>query len=237
LLAEIRRLRGAVHSTANVTVTQPDARAPVESETFPSVPVASPTLDALPRAPETGDDVQNPLLRDRPWFFTPTPEMPILIGEATDVAFATRFRQDLMGDSQKHFARTQNVQDEVILSLCSLDCPWPTPSRARFLTKVMLNTACRRYYLVRKSTTLRLVEQAIANPALCDLMSTCKLFAVFALGELYSRRTCQSAEDFPGVNYYVAASRMLRMISEQPRIDCVEIMMMLVSYLSPSTYI
>ncbi|TPX20710.1 hypothetical protein DIZ76_016605 [Coccidioides immitis] len=88
-------------------------------------------------------------------------------------------------------------------------------------------TACRRYYLVQRSSTLQLLEQAIHTPALCDIISICKLLALFALGEAYSTRTCLSEDQFPGIGYYVSATRMLRVLSEQPRIDCVEIMMAL----------
>ncbi|EFW19414.1 conserved hypothetical protein [Coccidioides posadasii str. Silveira] len=89
-------------------------------------------------------------------------------------------------------------------------------------------TVCRRYYLVQRSSTLQLLEQAIHNPALCDIISICKFLALFALGEAYSTRTCLSEDQFPGIGYYVSATRMLRVLSEQPRIDCVEIMVALV---------
>lgn len=154
--------------------------------------------------------------------------MPTLIGEATNVAFATKFRQELLRNSEKHFPCPQSVQDETICSLWSSDCPWPTPSRARFLLKVSLNTACRRNYLVRKNSALRLLEQAIQDPARCDVISTCKLLALFALGEAYSTRTCVNGDQFPGIRYFVSATKMLRVLSERPRIDCVEIIMMLV---------
>ncbi|KAL6915573.1 hypothetical protein FSST1_007068 [Fusarium sambucinum] len=156
--------------------------------------------------------------------------MPTLIGEATDVAFATRFRQEILGRSQNYFPRPQNVQDETITSLWSLDPVWPPPSRARFLVKVVFSTLCRRYYLVRKSLTLQLLEQAIRNPAACDMLSTCKLFALFALGEAYSTRTCQTEDKFPGIRFYISATRMLRVLCEEPKIDCVEIMIMLSIY-------
>lgn len=188
----------------------------------------SPTL-----AEETEDAVRNPLLDERPWFFPLTPDMPVLVGEATDVAFATKFRQDMLGSPQNHYLRVQNVQDETICSLWNSDCPWPTPSRARFLLKVSLNTACRRYYLVRKSSTLQLLEQVIQDPTICDLVSTCKLFALFALGEAYSTRTCVAGEQFPGIGFYVSATKMLRVLSERPRIDCVEIILMLVRRIRP----
>ncbi|KAF5013319.1 hypothetical protein FDECE_669 [Fusarium decemcellulare] len=189
-----------------------------------------PAIDQARPVPETGDAVRNPLLEDRPWFFSLTPEMPILVEEAADAPFATRFRQELSGKSQRHIPRTENVKDEALTSLWSTPCAWPTPSKARFLVKAALNTICRRYYLVRRSTTLRLLEQVIHNPGICDMLSTCKLFVLFALGEVYSTRTSSAKTRLPGIEYYVYASRILRVISEQPRIDSVEVMLMLSLY-------
>lgn len=179
---------------------------------------------------EITEGVRNPLLDEHPWFFTVTPEMPILVGEASDAAFATRIRQELLGKTQCHYPRTQNVRDETLCSLWHSENAWPTPSRARFLLKVVFSTVCRRYYLTRKSTTLRLLEQAISAPAQCDTLSICKLHALFALGEAYSTRICQSGNEFPGIMYYASATRILGVFSEQPRIDCVEVMLSLVSH-------
>ncbi|KAI9172653.1 fungal-specific transcription factor domain-containing protein [Paramyrothecium foliicola] len=235
LLAEINRLRHAVNE-ASASPSRPCTDPETEPSLLatPATPPVDTSFDATGATPTStvrpGDAVQNPLMGDRPWFMTLTPEMPILIGEATDVAFATRFRQEMMGDLQDHFPRTQNINDTVLLCLWNANNLWPTPPRARFLTRVVFNTACRRYYLVRKSVTLQLLEQAMIDPTTCDLLSTCKLYAIFALGELYSTRTCRSEDEFPGIKYYVAASKMLRILSEQSAIDCVEIMVMLSVY-------
>lgn len=182
------------------------------------------------------EGVRNPLFDERPWFFSLTPEMPVLVGEASDAAFATRIRQELLGENQVHYPRTQNMPDESLCSLWHSETVWPTPSRARFLLKVVFDTVCRRYYLTRKSITLRLLEQAISDPAQCDILTSCKLYAFFALGEAYSTRTChQPGNEFPGIAYYASATQMLRVFSEQPRIDCVEIMIALVRYILEST--
>ena len=199
------------------------------AELPPAEPTAAADVDADEPVSAPGDAVRNPLQEDRPWFFPLTPELPILIGEATDAAFATRLRQELSGRSQSHFPRTQHVRDDSISSLWQAEpYPWPAPSRARFLLKVALGTVCRRYYLVRRSGALRLLEQAIRSPSMCDTLSACKLHALFALGEVYSTRTCSSGNSLPGIRYYTSATRILRVLSEQPRIECVEVLLMLV---------
>lgn len=237
---EIQRLRRASDSPAVVERNQAapqrgastDASVASISDSREATPQAAAAGDDTTLADQTGDAVRNPLIDERPWFFPLTPEMPILVGEATDVAFATVLRRELLGHTQSHFPRLQNVNDETICSFWNSDCVWPNPARARFLLKVSLNTVCRRYYLVRKSSTLKLLEQAIRGHPECDMLSRCKLLALFALGEAYSTRTSKSEHQFPGISYYVNASKMLRVLCEKPRIDCVEIIVMLVSRFS-----
>ncbi|KAK1145789.1 hypothetical protein N8T08_004030 [Aspergillus melleus] len=243
LLNEIHRLRGVIQATSVASPNKTDSRRDTDSDSrlryeintadsphetpsrLPRANMPHTTVTPPPSATEPHEGVRNPLLDDRPWFFTLTPEMPILVGEASDAGFATRLRQELLGRSQGHYPRTQNIRDEALCSLWTSEDVWPTPSRARFLLKVAFRTACRRYYITRKSTTLQLLEQAILDPTSCDLLSTCKLYALFALGEAYSTRSSQFDKTFPGIAYYASATRMLRVFSEQPRIDCVEIMM------------
>jgi hypothetical protein len=186
------------------------------------------------RAAAVGETERNPLLEDRPWFISLTPEMPVLVEEATDVAFATRFRQALSGKTQSHFPRTQYAPNPTSAFVTPISFPRPTPARARVLVKVALNTICRRYHIVRKSVALALLDQFIWNPAQCDAISTCKLFALFALGEVYSARSAFPGAKFPGIDYYNQATNVFRVLSERPRIECVEILAMLVS-LSPLT--
>ena len=51
---------------------------------------------------------------------------------------------------------------------------------------------------MRRSTILEGLEQALRNPAMCDKLFACKLFALFALGEAYSTRATLSGNQFPG---------------------------------------
>ncbi|KAH7490962.1 hypothetical protein FOMA001_g3877 [Fusarium oxysporum f. sp. matthiolae] len=253
LLDEIERLQQAVQTPKVTHPSNPltldtiggSSRAPsknsssarTESSSAVSAPSPGPSrlqaADAAVANPatwESGEAVRNPLLDEPPWFVALAPEIPVLIGEATDVAFATRLRQGLLGTSQNYFPRTQYIHDETLIFLWHSDCPWPSPSRARFLLKVAFSTVCQRFYLVRKSSTIQLLEQAIHNHATCDMLSICKLYALFALGEVYSTRTYPSEDKFPGIAYFVSATRMLRVLSEQPRLECVEIILMLSIY-------
>ncbi|KAL1631432.1 hypothetical protein SLS54_000192 [Diplodia seriata] len=177
---------------------------------------------------ENDEAERNPLLEDRAWFFPMnTSEMPIHIGEAADAAFATRFRQALSDTPHRHIPRTQYVTGEELMALTDVDCQWPTAPRARFLVKVSLNTICQRFHAIRRSALLDGLEMAIRNPTCCDELFKCKLYAMFALGEVFSTRTVSAQGYFPGLLYFARASRMLRVIGERPRMDSIEILLLL----------
>ncbi|KAI1009886.1 hypothetical protein LB503_011535 [Fusarium chuoi] len=206
LIAENQRLR------------QDDAKPRPE----PSIPDVSST--------ETSSSLQGTLLEERPWFFDMNVlHTPVLIGEASDAAFATRFRQAISEPGHSHIPRVNYAPDERLLALSDQDCPWPIPSRARLLVNVALKYVSRTYYIVRKSQILEGLEQTILNPHSADSLLRSKLWVLFAIGEMYSTRTAAKDRNFPGMAYFARATRILRIISERPRIDAIEIRLLLVS--------
>jgi hypothetical protein len=157
------------------------------------------------------------------------PHTPVLIGEPSDVAFATRFRQAISDAQHNHIPRVNYATDERLLALSDTDCPWPFPSRARLLVNVAIKYVSRVYHIVRKSQILEGLEQTIQNPHSSDSLLKSKLWALFAIGEMYSTRTAAAETNFPGMAYFARATRILRIISERPRIDAIEIRLLLVS--------
>ncbi|KAK7729500.1 hypothetical protein SLS57_001987 [Botryosphaeria dothidea] len=219
LLEENERLRESSRNSTSATALPTPNTATVND--------AEPSGEAS----ENDEAVRNPLLEDRAWFLPiNTSEMPIHIGEAADAAFATRFRQALSDTQHGHIPRTHYVTDEELMALSDIDCQWPTGPRARFLVKVSLNTICQRFHVVRKSAICDGLEVAIRNPSGCDELFKCKLWALFALGEVFSTRTVSSDGLFPGLAYFGRASRMLRVLGERPRMDSIEILLLLSFY-------
>ncbi|KLO87809.1 positive activator of transcription [Fusarium fujikuroi] len=189
----------------------------------PSIPDVSST--------ETSSSLQGTLLEERPWFFDMNVlHTPVLIGEASDAAFATRFRQAISEPGHSHIPRVNYAPDERLLALSDQDCPWPIPSRARLLVNVALKYVSRTYYIVRKSQILEGLEQTILNPHSADSLLRSKLWVLFAIGEMYSTRTAAKDRNFPGMAYFARATRILRIISERPRIDAIEIRLLLSFY-------
>ncbi|KAK1719001.1 fungal-specific transcription factor domain-containing protein [Colletotrichum lupini] len=194
-----------------------------------------PDLAVVAPVKETTDTnataIPAPSLDERPWFFDMNiPHTPILIGEASDAAFATRFRQAISSAESSHIPRVNYATDERLLALSDTDCPWPSPARARFLVGVALRYVSRCYHIIRKSSILDALEQTLQNPAESDSLLKSKLWAMFAIGAMYSTRSATSEKHFPGMGYFARATRILRIVSERPRIDVVELRLLLSFY-------
>ncbi|KAF6828320.1 fungal specific transcription factor domain-containing protein [Colletotrichum plurivorum] len=218
LVAENQRLKGQnTHA-----ITQPPVNA-----ILPDIPVVPVTKDAA----DSAVAVPAPSLDERPWFFDMNiPHTPILIGEASDAAFATRFRQAISTGDHSHIPRVNYATDERLLALSDVDCAWPSPARARLLVGVALRYVSRCYHIVRKSVILEGLEQTLQNPTGSDALLRSKLWALFAIGAMYSTRSATSEKTFPGMEYFARATRVLRIVSERPRIDVVELRLLLSFY-------
>ncbi|KAJ0278530.1 hypothetical protein COL940_007250 [Colletotrichum noveboracense] len=220
LIAENQRLKG-------------QNAGPRHADTHTQASTILPDIPTVP-ARETVDNgiaVPAPSLDQRPWFFDMNiPHTPILIGEASDAAFATRFRQAIATGDHSHIPRVNYATDERLLALSDVDCPWPSPARARFLVGVALRYVSRCYHIIRKSLILDGLEQTLQNPSESDTLLKSKLWALFAIGAMYSTRSATSERDFPGMGYFARATRVLRIVSERPRIDVVELRLLLSFY-------
>ncbi|KAI8265809.1 putative transcriptional regulatory protein [Colletotrichum sp. SAR11_239] len=220
LIAENQRLKG-------------QNAGPRHADTHTQAATILPDIPAVPakEAVDNGIAVPAPSLDQRPWFFDMNiPHTPILIGEASDAAFATRFRQAIATGDHSHIPRVNYATDERLLALSDVDCPWPSPARARFLVGVALRYVSRCYHIIRKSLILDGLEQTLQNPSESDTLLKSKLWALFAIGAMYSTRSATSERDFPGMGYFARATRVLRIVSERPRIDVVELRLLLSFY-------
>lgn len=217
LLKENERLR----SGARTSTVSPDSR--------PMSPV-----NAIESATNQ-EATQNPLIEDRAWFHPLSSlESPIHVGEASDSAYCTRFRQTVKTVCTNHLPRISFINDEFLTVVPETDYPWPTPARARFLVKVALNTICRYYHIVRRSVVLEALEESIKQQGRGEALIISKLLALFALGEAYSARSADQQSLFPGVMFFKQSKAMISIPSERPEVDSVEVILLLVSLSKPS---
>ncbi|KAI6782178.1 uncharacterized protein J7T54_002415 [Emericellopsis cladophorae] len=161
----------------------------------------------------------------RPWFInTSVTDTPILMAAVADSAFATRFRQ-VISDAQmpqhKHLPRVNYAPDRQLIALGDADIKWPGPSRSRFLVDVALKPLSRSYHIVRRSIVLDNLERSIQDLSWGDSFQRGKLWALFAVGELYSARSA-SDKAFPGMAYFAKALRVIGRSHERPNVEAIE---------------
>jgi proline utilization trans-activator len=169
---------------------------------------------------------------DRPWFHN-HPGAPILIGEAADAAFATRFCQALSTEPFNHIQRKTYPSDNTLLSLGGAICPLPSPGRARFLLKAATKFVSERYHIVLKSAVFSGLERFLQQPAEFDIVQSSKIWALLALGEAFTTRSSSSGEEmnFPGLAYFAQANRARQFAQERPSLDSIEVHLLLVRLL------
>lgn len=191
MLEEIERLK-----RQNASVT------PQSHATAPSL---VPETVLPPGTTEHDGIALNPTLNAKPWFDSVNVfRTPILIGEAADNAFATRFRQaisDPQAPEPTHLLRINYITDEPLMNLAGFEVAWPSPSRARFLIGAALNYVSRCYCLVRRSSIMEDLEQSIRDPTWGNPLLHCKFWALFAVGELCSTRSV-GTQGFPGIAFF-----------------------------------
>ncbi|KAK4039006.1 fungal-specific transcription factor domain-containing protein [Parachaetomium inaequale] len=191
----------------------------------------SATIDEAPDTPESSHEVP---LDGQPWFVdVDLPHTPTPINEAADTAFATRLRQVLSHPDDPpcaHLPHTDYASDDTIMALAETHTPWPKPSRARLLMDVALMHVSRGYHIVRRSVVLDALEKSQANPGWRDPVMSCKLRALFALGDLCSSRFVLPGREFPGLGHFAQATKILNYLDERPTLDLIEIRLMLSLY-------
>lgn len=188
--------------------------------------------EVRPDTSSPGDPSHNPVLDEKPWFLSiRSSDIPILIGEIADAAFATRFRQLLTNQALDHTLRVSYPDDKQITQLAQAECPFPSPTHARFLVRVALKSLDGSFHILRNSRVWELLEQSLQAPHIVDSISHCKLMALLALGELYSS-CCQAQETAtPGLAFFSHASKAYGLLQERPSVDTVEVSLLLVSRL------
>ncbi|KAJ5273807.1 hypothetical protein N7478_008932 [Penicillium angulare] len=186
-------------------------------------------------APASDSDihVQNPMLGEKAWFQPYDPSAPpIYIGEAACTAFATRLRQVLSRENKtSHMTRTQYTDDTTLMKLRSQIPQWPSLAQARLLIQVVFNQVSRVYHLVLRKSTMEELEDTYRRGNFDDPILTCKFFALFALGEVYSARTNTEMEcGVPGAAFYVHAMMLIPILPERPSLAHIESLLLLSLY-------
>ncbi|OBU00228.2 hypothetical protein VE01_01650 [Pseudogymnoascus verrucosus] len=177
------------------------------------------------------ENLSNPLMQDRAWFVPyDVANPPVYIGEAACTAFATRFRQALVEfqGSAPHIPRIHYAQDDNLFSALHSPVSWPSRAQAQLLLKVALININRSFHVVLTKPTLASLDQLYQDARPPGTLATCKFFALFALGEVYSSRAVIPSEGkFPGVSYFMHSCSLLPILPERATLEHIEILILL----------
>ncbi|KAF5228890.1 hypothetical protein FAUST_10767 [Fusarium austroamericanum] len=185
---------------------------------------------------EDDNTIHDNVLGESDWFtHTRSSDTPIWIGEISDAAFATRFRQFASAAQlPEHIPRTQFPPEDAIRNLAMITPTWPPPTHSNFLAETALDFLRENYHIVRRSEVLSALNSIPSGQRSLGLNSSnrAKIWALFAIGELRSSKCPNQADKTPGLAYFAMASETIRMINERPQLDVIEALLLLVSSMS-----
>ncbi|KXH42130.1 fungal specific transcription factor [Colletotrichum nymphaeae SA-01] len=191
-------------------------------------------LDLQPEpSTESAENETSPAISIDPWFDSLNVfRSPVLIGEAADAAFATRFRQvitDPLAPEPIHLIRLNYASNESIMSLNHVNTPWPGPSRAKFLLEAAMKYIGRSYHIVETQAITESWKQNTHDASPEAIVLRCRTWALFAIGELYISKST-GVHGFPGMAYFAQASKALGYLDERPEVETVKLYLLLSFY-------
>lgn len=224
LEAEIRDLKAQIISKAPVQAVQ-------EASTRVS-PMAS-----LGEADQTvAEPFPNPLLDIQHGLFSGQESSePVFVGEAACTAFGDRLLQCV---STKHTDVSCNIMPDHITHPVFGRCMNPTfqlPNRiqATLLIRRVQKFIGTNFHLMLRKSFFAQFDRAYNSRQLPDAQWACHLFALLALGELYSNCNSNPADDrIPGMSWFLIAVRLLQDSYEVASLEQVQVLVLLVSPIS-----
>ncbi|KAK7227785.1 hypothetical protein V2G26_015788 [Clonostachys chloroleuca] len=142
----------------------------------------------LTKSQDVNDSAEDqPILEKNDWFADiRTSDTPIWIGEISDAAVATPFRQFAsFSQAPSHIPRTKFASDDILCGFATTCCGWPPLSRARLLAETALRVLQHSYHIVRHSEVFQVLRTAGLDQPNSSAQQA-KMWALFAIRELRS---------------------------------------------------
>ncbi|KAI9048299.1 hypothetical protein LZ554_008094 [Drepanopeziza brunnea f. sp. 'monogermtubi'] len=153
------------------------------------------------------------------------------VGEAACTTFGTKLRRFLRGDDQAGPSRPRYYKNQRMLRASCTDCQLPNRSDAQLLVRVVLRFIGPDYHLLRRTSFLERLEETYKLEVLNDPIWLCRLFTVFALGEIYTvRSTKPSGNGVPGIAFFLKALDFFQDLYEEPTVEYIETLLLLSFY-------
>ncbi|KIW85542.1 hypothetical protein Z517_00934 [Fonsecaea pedrosoi CBS 271.37] len=183
--------------------------------------------------------ISNPLVEDRAWFVhDSTSSQAAYVGEASCTAFGTRLYQYLdRNTSPSPIPRARLVGDEVLSQNIFTEYALPPRAHAVFLIRVAIRLVGLDYHLMMRKQILEQLNQLYVGRLTIeqDPLLACRLFTIFALGELYTNKAkesqkVQGAPNVPGLWFFVRAMSLFQEIREEATVSYIEALLLISIY-------
>ncbi|KAK8169093.1 fungal-specific transcription factor domain-containing protein [Phyllosticta citrichinensis] len=181
-------------------------------------------------------DVANPLLEDhanqRPTSFDRIPK-PLYLGGASCTAFGTRLRYHVKGeDMAPPPRRVVFYKHRGLLRIANTEFQLPNKTYARMLVQVVLRFIGSDYHLIQRKSFMRRLDETYSAQTHNDPVFLCRVFVVFALGELYSKKTAVAGNrrSVPGTSFFLQAMNLFQDLHEEADVDYIETLLVMSFY-------
>ncbi|KAK8240198.1 putative C6 transcription factor [Phyllosticta capitalensis] len=181
-------------------------------------------------------DVANPLLEEhmnqRPSSFDRISK-PLYLGGAACTAFGTRLRYHVKGeDMAPPPRRVVFYKHRGLLRIANTEFQLPNKTYARMLVQVVLRFIGSDYHLIQRKSFMRRLDETYSAQTHNDPVFLCRLFVVFALGELYSKKTAVAGNrrSVPGTSFFLQAMNLFQDLHEEADVDYIETLLVMSFY-------
>lgn len=219
-------------SSESVETTSPGPRTsqplpvPNDSTTRPEQPSAEVSEN------DADNDVPNPLVEERARFaINEATIQPLYSGEASCAAFGTRLRQYAAGnDTDAHLHRARYYKNKTLYRMTSTDFQLPNRNYAQLLVRVVVHFVGSDYHLLLKKRFMEQLDETYRASTYDDPIWLCRLFLIFALGELYTAHSASSnnAQGVPGTAFFMRAMSLFQDLHEEATVSYIETLLLMV---------
>ncbi|KAF2136657.1 uncharacterized protein K452DRAFT_302600 [Aplosporella prunicola CBS 121167] len=180
-------------------------------------------------------DVVNPLLEEhsRPAPYERASGKPLYIGGAACSAFGTRLRYYVKGgDTISQPRRMVCYKHRGLLRIANTEFQLPNKTYARMLVQVVLRFTGSDYHLIQRKSFMKRLEETYSAQTHDDPVFLCRLFVVFALGELYSKKASVSGNRrmVPGIAFFLQAMSLFQDLHEEADVEYIETLLVMSFY-------
>lgn len=184
-------------------------------------PAGIPTQSQAINFAESNEDRQKNAEDERP-------TQSLFIGEAACTTFGNRLLRFLKGDNQMQTQPERYFTDRKLLRMSNSGFELPNRTYGKLLVRSYLQFMGADFHFIpRKQFLKKLDETYDCSSEPQDPLWLCKLFALFALGELYSTRMNKTSS-VPGTAFFLKAMSFLQDLYEETTVEYVETLILLV---------